>query len=373
MMFGLPKLRKRFIHLGWPKQYVERIDRHFGTDTPAVSATDAGRNVVNMATTGTLTETTFDHDVIIVGGGPAGCSAGVFTARAGLDTVIYDRGRSSLKRCAYLENYLGFPAGIDIETLYDRIQDHAETAGCTIVSELVDSLDRTDDGEGFVVETQDGEPATTRRVIAATRYDGEYMRGLDDDAAMFETYEHDGEERETFDRGYADADGTTPVPGLYVASPSEAADMQAIIAAGRGGRVARRVIAETRLDDGWWEAVADGVDWVRREAELDDEWTERATWVEYFDDRHAEDAPVEPDSDRFQRVRKAALDERRSSYLTSDEIADRTETGQEALAGYLDPAAVVSGLDQTAVLDAMDDKTIRNYLGASDGRAEVSE
>ncbi|WP_434531905.1 NAD(P)/FAD-dependent oxidoreductase [Haloarcula sp. NS06] len=326
-----------------------------------------------MVSVGNQTGTTFDRDVIIVGGGPSGCAAGVFTARADLDTAIYDRGRSSLKRCAYLENYLGFPDGIDIETLYDRIQDHAETAGCTVVSELVDSLDRTDDGEGFVVEMQDGETATTRRVIAATRYNGEYMRGLDDDAAMFETHEHDGEERETFDREYADADGTTPVPGLYVASPSEAADMQAIIAAGRGARVARRVIADARIDDGWWEAVADGVDWVRREAELDDEWTERATWVEYFDDRYAEDAPVESDSDRFQRVRAAAIDERRSAYITSDEIVARTETGQEALAGYLDPAAVVSGLDQTAVLDAMDDETIRDYLGASDGRAEVSE
>lgn len=51
----------------------------------------------------------FDYDVVIVGGGPAGCSAGVFTGRYGLDTVIFDRGRSSLRRCAYLENYLGFP------------------------------------------------------------------------------------------------------------------------------------------------------------------------------------------------------------------------------------------------------------------------
>ncbi|MGB9951525.1 thioredoxin reductase [Haloarcula marismortui] len=326
-----------------------------------------------MVTVGNRTGTTFDRDVIIVGGGPAGCAAGVFTARADLDTAIYDCGRSSLKRCAYLENYLGFPAGIDIDTLYDRIQDHAETAGCTVVSELVESLDRTDEGEGFVVQTQAGETATTRRVIAATRYDGEYMRGLDDDAAMFETYEHDGEERETFDREYANADGTTPVPGLYVASPSDEADMQAIIAAGRGARVARRVIADVRIDDGWWEAVADGVDWVRREAELDDEWTERATWVDYFDDRYAEDAPVAPESERFQRVREAVIDERRSSYITPDEIAARTETGQETLAGYLDPEAVVSGLDQTAVLDAIDDETIRDYLDASDGRAEVSE
>ncbi len=51
----------------------------------------------------------FEYDVAIVGGGPTGCSAGVFTARYGLDTVLFDRGRSSIASCAHLENYLGSP------------------------------------------------------------------------------------------------------------------------------------------------------------------------------------------------------------------------------------------------------------------------
>ena len=133
-----------------------------------------------------------DRDVAVVGGGPAGCSAAVFCAREGLDTVVFDRGRSSLKRCAYLENYLGFPAGIDIETLYDLIHDHAETAGCEIVPDLVESVDRADDGEGFVVDPQEGEPVTARRVLAATRYDGSYLGGLGDGASMLDPYAHDG-------------------------------------------------------------------------------------------------------------------------------------------------------------------------------------
>ena len=96
-----------------------------------------------------------DHDVVIVGGGPAGCSAGVFCARDGLDTVIFDRGRSSIQRCAHLENYLGFPAGIDIETFYELMHDHVETAGCELIPDLVGSVERTDDGDGFIVEPQD--------------------------------------------------------------------------------------------------------------------------------------------------------------------------------------------------------------------------
>ncbi len=301
----------------------------------------------------------YDHDLVIVGGGPAGCSAGVFCAREGLDTVVFDRGRSSLKRCAHLENYLGFPAGIDIETLYGLLHDHAETTGCKIVSDLIESVERTDDEEGFRVTPQEGDPVTARRVIAATRYDGEYMRGLDDDAAMFETHEHGGEEHEHFDREYADVDGTTPVEGLYVASPSEEADTQAIMAAGRGARVAHRVIADARMDDGWWKEVAEGVDWVRRRVELDDEWADRERWVEWFDDYYGEDAPVDPDSDRFQRIREAHIDDSLSSYVSPEEIDERAAAGQEALAAQLDVDRIVAAVDTETLLDHVDDESIR--------------
>ncbi|MFC6726873.1 FAD-dependent oxidoreductase, partial [Halobium palmae] len=96
-------------------------------------------------------EAGFDRDVVVVGGGPAGCSAGVFTARYGLDTLVFDRGNSSLRQCAHLENYLGFPGGIDVETFYALAHDHAEEAGCTIVADMVERVrrpDAVDDPEG---------------------------------------------------------------------------------------------------------------------------------------------------------------------------------------------------------------------------------
>ncbi|WP_247730394.1 NAD(P)/FAD-dependent oxidoreductase [Halovivax limisalsi] len=301
------------------------------------------------------TEFEFDRDVVIVGGGPAGCSAGVFCARDGLETLIYDRGRSSIRRCAYLENYLGFPAGIDVETLYELYHDHAETAGCEIRADLVESVERRD-GEGFRLTPQEGDPVTARRVIAATRYDGEYLRGLDD--AMFETHVYDGEERERFDREYPDRDGSTPIEGLYVASPSAEADMQAIAAAGRGARVARRAIADARIDEGWWEAVAAGVDWVRRDAERDGEWTDRDRWVEHFDEHYGADAPVDPASDRYRRVREASIDESLASYISPAEIETRTATGHERLASHLDPERVVAALPTDALLESVPDEDL---------------
>ena len=69
-----------------------------------------------------MTEMIFTKcDVAIVGGGPAGCAAGVFCSRAGLDTVVVSNDRSTLQKCAFIENYLGFPAGIEPQSLLDLL------------------------------------------------------------------------------------------------------------------------------------------------------------------------------------------------------------------------------------------------------------
>ncbi|QIO21093.1 FAD-dependent oxidoreductase [Haloarcula sp. JP-L23] len=279
-----------------------------------------------------------DRDVVVVGGGPAGCSAAVFLARDGLDTVVFDRGRSSLKQCAYLENYLGFPAGVDVETLYALMHDHVEEAGGTVVPDLVASVERADDGDGFVVRTQDGRAVTTRYVLAATRYDGAYLRPLDD-GAMFERHEYDGEERERFDRSYADPDGTTPVEGLYVASPSHDTDRQAIVAAGRGARTALELVAHARRERGYPDAVADHYDWVRPENARDEEWDDRDRWREWFDCRLPEDHGLA--DERRIELREQAIDRRLATYVSEAEIAARTERGQRRLLDHVDDALVL--------------------------------
>ena len=66
------------------------------------------------------------YDVSIVGGGPAGCAAALFCGRAGLETVLVANGRSTLQKCAYVENYLDFPAGIEPRTLLTLARGHVE-------------------------------------------------------------------------------------------------------------------------------------------------------------------------------------------------------------------------------------------------------
>ncbi|SFR41795.1 FAD-dependent monooxygenase [Halogeometricum limi] len=273
----------------------------------------------------------FDHDVVVVGGGPTGCSLGVFTGRYGLDTVVFDRGRSSLRQCAYLENYLGFPGGIDVDTLYGLMHDHAEAAGCDVVSEHVAEVRR--DGTGYAVTTSDGRTATARRVVAAARYGGDCLEPLGDES-MFVTQERDGETRKRFDREYPDDDGRTPFDGLYVAAPVPGANVQAIRSAGHGARVARTVIADVRREQGYPEPLAAHWDWMRRDAELAGDDPDRDDWREWFDDRVPEDCDV--DEARLRELREADIDRRLSTYLSEEDVEERTRDAHERLAEHLE-------------------------------------
>lgn len=275
----------------------------------------------------------YDYDVVIIGGGPAGCSAGVFIARYDLDLLILDRGRSSIQQCAYLENYLGFPAGIDIETLYALMHDHAEEAGCEIISDLAESVDYTDDGDGFIVETQEDQRVTAGRIISATSYGGEYLRPLDGDA-MFERYEHEGEEYERFDQTYADTNGETPVDDLYVVSPSEEASRQAIMAAGRGARVGLTLLENVRQERDLPTSIAGIYDWMHQETELNNEWGDRDRWREWFDKHISEDHDL--DEERRVTLRETEIDRRLTEYISRDAIDQRTRRGHDRLLDHID-------------------------------------
>ena len=283
----------------------------------------------------------YDHDVVVVGGGPSGCSAAVFTARYGLDTVVFDRGTAALRRAAYVENYLGFPAGIGINTLYDLMHDHVEEVGCEYVPDLVESVERreTDDGEtrGFVVRTQEGRTVTTGYVLAASWYDGEYLRPLGGDE-MFEAHSHDGEEHEHFDPDYADDDGRTPIEGLYVVAPAGERNAQAIVAAGQGAHVARCLLEDHRHERGYPDVVDRHYDWLRPESEFTGGWANRDRWREWFHDQFDEYAVSD---DRLAELRERYIDEAFETRLDDEEVEKREIRGQKRLLDHLDDDLVL--------------------------------
>lgn len=83
------------------------------------------------------------YDVIIIGGGPAGYSAAIYSARAGLDTLVIEKmsagGQMALTED--IENYPGFNDGVDGFTLGMNMQSGAERFGAHTEYAEVKSLD----------------------------------------------------------------------------------------------------------------------------------------------------------------------------------------------------------------------------------------
>ena len=86
------------------------------------------------------------YDLIIIGGGPAGYTAALYAARAGLDAVTVERmsAGGQMALTGDIDNYPGFPDGVDGFTLGMNMQQGAERFGAKTEYVEVESVDFTD-------------------------------------------------------------------------------------------------------------------------------------------------------------------------------------------------------------------------------------
>ena len=105
------------------------------------------------------------YDVIIIGAGPAGISAGLYTQRANKKTLIIYNEKSSLEKANKIENYYGFPNGISGKELYQNGIMQAKNLGIELKKEEVIKIEKIK--ETFEVSTSN-KKYISRNVILAT-------------------------------------------------------------------------------------------------------------------------------------------------------------------------------------------------------------
>ena len=106
-----------------------------------------------------------EYDVIIIGAGPAGVSAGLYTKRANKKTLIIYNNESSLEKATKIENYYGFENGISGEKLYKKGIEQAKNLGINVKKEEVIKIDKIKDI--FEVKTVN-ENYTAKNIVLAT-------------------------------------------------------------------------------------------------------------------------------------------------------------------------------------------------------------
>ncbi|AKB80851.1 Thioredoxin reductase [Methanosarcina barkeri 3] len=106
------------------------------------------------------------YDLIIVGGGPGGLSAGIYAVRFGLNTLVLERSEISgqIALSGLVENYPGFPAISGLE-LMEKYKTHAQETG--VETKITDVLSVRSEGEKKIVSTDSGD-LESKAVIIAT-------------------------------------------------------------------------------------------------------------------------------------------------------------------------------------------------------------
>src|SRR3970040_412098 len=85
------------------------------------------------------------YDVLIIGSGPAGLTAAIYTTRADLKTLLVAGGKwgGQLMLTTLVENYPGFPEGIEGPVLMQNMRKQAENLGVEFVNKDAVEIDVT--------------------------------------------------------------------------------------------------------------------------------------------------------------------------------------------------------------------------------------
>jgi thioredoxin reductase (NADPH) len=172
-------------------------------------------------------------DVIIIGAGPAGASAGLFTAKAGKKTLIIDNDKGMTKR-AWVENHYGVLEITGPELVETGIKQ-AQKFGSEVVTGTVVDIQKTE--SGIEVQTEENGSYTAKHVILATGA----VTALAEKVGLATTPGIEPRIKTIFE---VDKNGKSNIDGIWAAGTCAGVSVHTIITAGDGARVAINIISE---------------------------------------------------------------------------------------------------------------------------------
>ena len=108
-----------------------------------------------------------DYDIVIIGAGPAGLTAGIYAARARMNVLLLEKAvpGGQILVTDWIENYPGFPEGISGFDLAEKMKVQAEELGLKIETAEVHSLNLTEESKQIVLKDKS---ITTNTLIIAS-------------------------------------------------------------------------------------------------------------------------------------------------------------------------------------------------------------
>jgi len=105
-----------------------------------------------------------EFDILIIGGGPAGASAGIYVQRAGVKSAIFNHGQSALSQAKTISNYYGFN-NISGRELLDKGLNQYLGLGGSVFNEQVVRITKDYQTENIIVKTASQEFETKAIII----------------------------------------------------------------------------------------------------------------------------------------------------------------------------------------------------------------